>query len=173
LHTTCAEIAHHIKSISKVDINSGSGTETTTTVEIFINTCKNAGFSLDRKKATEILNTGVDPSWLSGAFSYPEFIGEEVQKNYQDKPPHEKRKLFMALLTKEDKKDLFPEWRKTKEVEAAAQEERYQRETAAQEKLQRIDQARSNKPKTCGTAGALSPSTANVGIALHAVGSIF
>jgi RNA polymerase subunit RPABC4/transcription elongation factor Spt4 len=47
---------------------------------------------------------------------------------------------------------------KTKEAEAAAQEERRQREATTQEKRRRIDQARANKPKACGHCGnALSP----------------
>ena len=154
-HSIYADSAHHIKSISKDDSSSGIQKQTTTT---FINACKKIGFSLDKKKAAEILSIGIDLSWLSGLFTYPEFIAEYIQGAYQDKPQQEKRKLFMALLAKEDKRDEYPEWRKTKEAEAVAQEKLRQREADAQDRRRRIDQARANKPKACGHCGiALSP----------------
>jgi hypothetical protein len=45
--------------------------ETTTT--IFINGCKSLGYSLEHAWAREV-TAGMDPSWLSGAFTYPEYI---------------------------------------------------------------------------------------------------
>ena len=95
-----------------------------TTTTAFLNLCKSLGYSIDRQKAEEILNAGIGLSWLSGSLTYPEYIAEEIQKNYPDKPPHEKRRLFIALLAKEDKKDAFPEWRQTKKAGDAAQGER-------------------------------------------------
>jgi len=151
--TTQAEYVSEYEYVN--DSSSGIQKQTTTT---FINACKKIGFSLDKKKAAEILNIGIDPSWLAEPFTYPEYIARYIQDAYQNKPQHEKRKLFMALLAKEDKRDEYPEWRKTKEAEAAAREERRQREAEKQEKRRRIDHARANKPKACGHCGtALSP----------------
>ena len=135
---------------------SGSGNDlafpkqpTTTTADIFLNACEKAGFPLDKEKAEKVLSIGIDPSWISGAFTFPQFVAEYVQDAYHGKPQHEKRKLFMSLLAKEDKRNGFPEWRKAKEAEAAAQEERLQQEAAAHEKRRRTGQARACKPEKC------------------------
>jgi len=150
LHTTCAEIAHHIKSSSKdisKDINKNniksSSNEPTTT---FLNFC------IGHKKVQELC-ASIDPSWLSGTFTYPEYIAEAIEKSYQDKPQDEKTKLFIMLFSAGDRMDAFPEWRKTREAEAAAQEERNQREAAVQEKRRCIAQARLDRPKDCGHCG--------------------
>ena len=147
LHTTCEEIAHYSKDISKEDIKSGSGAETTTT--FIINKCKLIGYSIDRKKAQEILGAGITPDWLSGSFTYLEYIAGIVQENYVDKPPEQKRKLFRKIIVAEDRIDAFPEWRKTKEAEAAAQEERRQKETTAQEWRRKLEELKKAGPQKC------------------------
>jgi len=157
-------VSSQLTDISKqiIDIRCSSSNEVvsssqippqTTTVDIFINACKNVGFSLDRKKAQEIMNTNIDISWFNEPFTYPEYIAEIIQESYADKPPEQKRRLFRAIINAEDRIGAFPEWRKSKETEAALQEEHRQREVAAQEKRQHIDQARSNKPKICDNCG--------------------
>jgi hypothetical protein len=128
--------------------------QTTTT---FMNVCKKIGYHLDRKKAAEILNTGIDPAWFSGSFTFPEFIAGYIQNTYQNKPQHEKRNLFMALLAKEDKKDAFLEWRKNKEAETAAQEERHQRDIAVQERRRKLGELRKTGPQKCGNCGGTIP----------------
>ena len=112
------------------------------------------GYSIGRRRAQEILNTGINPAWLSGIFTYPEYIAEYIQKVYPDKPSHEKRNLFMALLIEDDKKDDFPDWRKTSEAEATARDERRREEEAARERRRILDEARANKPTACGNCGA-------------------
>jgi hypothetical protein len=131
------------RSSSEVVFSKQPPPKTTTT---FINACKETGYHLDRKKAAEILNAGIDFSWFIEPFTYLDYIAGEVQKNYPDKPSHEKQKLFIALLAKEDKKDAFPAWRKSKDTEAATQEVFRQKE---EEKQGRIELARSNKPDKC------------------------
>ena len=132
LHSTCADFSHHIESISKDDSkNDSSGIQKQTTTA-FIKACKNVGFSLDRKKAAEILNAGFDPSWLVEPFTYPEYIAEVIQENYADRPHEQKRKLFRTILAAEDRKGDFQVWRYAKEATAAAQEERRKEEAASQ-----------------------------------------
>jgi len=133
--------------------NNEGGNYSETTTVVFINKCKSLGYSLDNMAAQKILNTGIDPSWLEGSFTYPEYIDQAIKEKYADKPPEQKQKLFRTILTAEDRINAFPEWRKTREAEAVAQEEHRQREAATREKRQRIDEARSDKPKTCGHCG--------------------
>ena len=66
---TYANSAHHIKEIDKDYIDSDNQKVIT-----FLCACKNAGFSLDEKKAEEILNTGIDFSWFIEPFTYPDYI---------------------------------------------------------------------------------------------------
>jgi len=148
-HTSCEDSSHHIKSISKVDIKSGSSEITTTTVEIFVNKCKEAGYSLDKKTAGEILDNGLDPAWLESPYSFPEYIAEVIQEKYQDKTQEEKRRLFRKILAVEDRKDDFPEWREKKAAESAAQEKHSRQEAAADAERKRIEQAKTDKPKIC------------------------
>jgi hypothetical protein len=131
--------------------------QTTTIVDMFLRVCKKVGFSLDKKKATEILNAGIDPAWLDDPFTFPEYVAETIQKNYADKPPEEKRKLFMALLTKEDRIDAFPEWRQNKKAEAAAQKEQRRKKAADQECRRKLDELRKAGPQKCGNCGETIP----------------
>jgi len=156
LHNTCANFAHHIKDISKVDIESGGSSArkpTTTTVDIFIKACKKAGFSLDKKKATKALSAGIEPAWLEGSFTFPEYVAGIIQENYADKPLEQKRKLFIALLTKEDRIDAFPQWRQNKKAEAVAQEKHHRKSSADLECRQKLDKLRKAGPQKCGNCG--------------------
>ena len=143
---------------SDTDSGSGGGVSSKqppiqTTTILFINNCKSMGYSIDRQKAQEILSMGINSTWLSGIFTYPEFIAEEIQRNYPGKPLNEKRKLFIALLSKEDRKDEFPDWRKTCEAGAAAREERCRQQEADRERRRILDEARAN-PTACSHCGA-------------------
>jgi hypothetical protein len=152
-HITPVKMADHSSSDINIDINkdikSSSSDDSTTTTLLFL--CKEAGFSLDKKKAAEILSSGFDPAWLDGTFTYTDYIAEIIQENYGDKPLEQKRKLFRTILAADDRKQDFPKWRKEREAEAASRRER---EAAAEEKRRRIDQARANVPKTCRHCGA-------------------
>lgn len=125
----------------------------TTTIDIFIKNCKEAGFSLDTKKAREILNTGIDTSWLYGTHNYPEYIANYIRESYPEKSEAEHRRLFVSALTWDDRRAEFPEWRERRIAEAAAQEERRQAEAKAKERYQQIEEARANPPKTCTNCG--------------------
>lgn len=149
------EFTDHIKSIFKVDIKSGSS-ETTTT-SLFIDICKSLGYSLDPVMAQNI-TAGMNPDWLSGMFSYPEYIAEVILENYVEKSPEEKRKLFITILAKEDRKDSYPAWRESKLTETMVQEDRQKRETAVEAVQKRIEEARRNIPEACENCGtALEP----------------
>jgi len=127
---------------------------TQTTAKTFISTCKKLGYYLDKKKAEEILNAGIDPSWLSGPFIYPEYIDEVIQENYASKPPEQKRKLFRTIIAAEDRKESFLAWRKSKEAEAATTKENRQREIIEREKRRKMDELRNLGPGSCGNCGA-------------------
>ena len=143
--------------VNKSKVNKISSSTTvdgeTTTTTIFINLCKYFEYSLDLKTAQKI-STGIDPAWLSGAFTYPEYIAEAIQENYADKPQEQRRKLFRALLTADDRKSDFPAWRESKTAKAATQEKRRQQEAVTAAEQKRIEQARADKPKKCDHCGA-------------------
>jgi len=146
---------------SKEDKSSSSKEISTTT--LFINLCKDLGYAISSKKAQETINAGIEPDWLSEP-SYPERIANKIQEEYSDKPPEEKQKLFISLLTQADIITGFPEWRKTKEAGIKAQEERQQHEAAAREKQKELDAARVNRPKNCKCGEKIEYKTENMGI---------
>jgi len=132
--------------------------QTNTNVDIILNACKKIGYSLDEKKAEEILNSGTNPSWFVEPFSYPDYIAGIIDESYADRPPEQKRRLFRTILADPERLSDFPNWKGGKEAEAAAQKERLKQESIANEKRKRVDQAKANKPKACGHCGAaISP----------------
>jgi len=108
------KITHHIN--SHIYNNSSS---TTTFSKFYIN-----------KQKEQKLCTGLDPSWLEGINTYPEFIAEAVQENYPDKPQDQKNRLFLTLFSAEDRKAMFPQWRQEKETEAKNIEVKAEQEKA-------------------------------------------
>jgi len=142
LHSTSAKIAHHIKSISKEDIKSSSNEPTTT----FLNFC------ISERKAKELC-TDIDPSWLSGTFTYPEYIAEAIRENYPDKPQDQKNKLFITLFTAEDRKAMFPQWKQEQETAAAEQEAYRQKEAAEQEHNRKLEVLKKAGPQSCENCG--------------------
>lgn len=133
---TQADKSSQIKGIDKVVSSSNdvvfSEQPTTTT---FLNFC------INKQKAQELC-TGIDLSWLSGAFTYPEYIAEAIQENYPDKPQNEKTKLFIKIFSAEDRKDAYPQWREVQKAEA--------KKRAASEKL---TAAKNNHPTKCVFCG--------------------
>jgi hypothetical protein len=127
----------------------------TTTIQNFLDECKKAGFILDRKIAGEILNTGLDPAWLTRPFSFPECVAENIRNAYPDRPPAEQRRLFISALKWEDLREEYSSWRENQARETATQEKRQLQEAALQEKRRRIDQAKAVPPVTCGHCGAV------------------
>jgi ribosomal protein S27AE len=124
-----------------------------TTTTAFIILCKTLGYSLDRQTARKV-TADLDPAWLSGAFTYPEFIAGIILKNYAEKPLEEKRKLFRKLiLDAEERKDEYPQWRESEIAGAAKQEKQRRQEAADDEKRRKLDEARADKPKICGNCG--------------------
>jgi hypothetical protein len=126
----------------------GGGTEnlppeTTTTIFTFLEEAKKTGYALDEKIAGEILNTGIDPSWITGPFSFLEYTAEIVRETYPGKPSAEMKKLFISALKWPDRREGFPEWRTKQTGTAVAEQEQRRKETA-----------RANTPKVCGHCGA-------------------
>ncbi|WP_461257673.1 hypothetical protein, partial [Treponema sp. R80B11-R83G3] len=95
-----------------------------------------------RKKVAEILKSGIDPSWLSGAFTYPEYIAEAIQENYPNNPQNEKTKLFIKLLSADDRIEMFPQWR---QEQAAC--------TANKKARNKLEAAKNKSPTKCGICG--------------------
>jgi predicted Zn-ribbon and HTH transcriptional regulator len=86
------------------------------TTTLFLNLCKKYGYNFDKQKMRELC-AGIDPSWLSVAFTYPDFIAETVEENYGDKPQDEKTRLFITLFKAEDRKAAFLQWKQEREAE--------------------------------------------------------
>jgi hypothetical protein len=147
------------KNLEKLNTNSGGSNasvilekqpSTTTTTE-FLNMCKEAGFTLDRKLAEKILSGNpIDPAWLSGAFDFPEFAADTIKNTYPDKPPAERKRLFISALEWEDLREQYPAWRKQREQEARVE----QQQEEAEARKRRTAEARRNRPATCGHCGA-------------------
>jgi hypothetical protein len=145
--------------VNKSKINKSSSSSTTvggepTTTDLFINSCNEAGFFLDKKKADIILNTGIDLSWLYGAFTFPGYVADKIQEAYSEKPESERKRLFISALTWEDCKAEFPKWREKKIAEAVTLEEHRKQEAAADAERKRVEQARADKPEVCAHCGA-------------------
>ena len=125
----------------------GNIPEATTTT--FLCICNSLGYSLDAGTA-ERAAAGMDASWLSGAFTYPEYIAEAVLENYGEKTPEEKRRLFRSILEKEDRKASFPRWRNAREAEAEAEGEVRRK----QGERRRAEEARADRPAACDSCGS-------------------
>jgi len=102
--------SHHIKSNNKAYNKSSSSNEQ---AAAFINLCKNNGHHITETIAKEALESGIEGSWLSGNYTYPEYIAEVVGKRCPNNPTG----LFISLLSASDKKNEFPAWREEKEAE--------------------------------------------------------
>jgi predicted transcriptional regulator/rubredoxin len=159
LHTTYENFAPNINIGINKDIDSGSSAEIPlqnfepqTTTTSFINKCKSLGYSFDDATAQKI-TAGIDPSWLSGAFTYPEYIAGVILENYAEKPFEQRRKLFRSLLAKEDRKNDYPAWRENRETEAKEQHQRKEQEKADRERQRALSAIKNNKDKTCTNCG--------------------
>lgn len=98
-------------------------------------------FCINKQKAKELC-VGINPSWLSGDFSYPEYITGVVEENYTDKPQDEKTKLFITIFTAEDRKKSYLQWKKEQMAEAAKKEAR-----------KKLEAAKNNLPRKCVFCG--------------------
>ena len=123
------------QSSSTSENNEGGNYSQTTTTD-FINKCKTLGYSIGRTMAEKISN-GMNASWLCGEFTYPEFVDEKIVRRdrYSGKPHDEKLRIFIGTAKEwVEQQEEFQEWRNMKIAEAAKQDERCQREDAAQDK---------------------------------------
>jgi hypothetical protein len=105
---------------------------------------------LDQEIAGEILGAGLDPAWISGPFSFPNFAADTVKELYSAKPSREQKRLFISAFSWGDLQEEFPAWRERRKQEVRAKQ---QQEEAKAEK-RRIAEARRNPPATCGHCGA-------------------
>lgn len=132
--------------------NSCSGEQLTTitvNVQGILESSKTVGFSMDAKKIKEIINSGIDPSWLDGSFNFLEYAAQRVKTDYlyKDKPPQEQKRIFVAALKWPDLQEEFQKWRETRQREA-------DRKVVADAKRHHLEQARAKIPKTCAHCGA-------------------
>jgi len=132
------------------DIRSSSKSEVVFSKQL---TTTFSNFYISEQKARELC-TDIDPSWLSGIFTYPEYIAEAIQENYSDKPQDEKTKLFITLFSAEDRKAMFPQWRQEQETTAAKQETRRYEESVTEEHNRKIEALKKDGPQKCGNCGA-------------------
>jgi len=107
---------------------------------------KKHGFNLNENQAQNFINR-LEPSLLAGKFNFIDYAAEKVKNS--GKPEEDHIKLFIKACEQEFFIDEFPEWRKNKEEETAAEEKRQQEEAEEQERLNRINQAKENYPETC------------------------
>jgi len=105
------------------------------------NECKALGFYIDSAKVKQILNSNLDPGWLSGPHSVFKFASERVREKYPDKDADALKPIFISAVTKwEDIRDAYPMWRneQVKKDQAAA-----------------MEKAKHRKPKTCECGAAM------------------
>jgi len=96
------------------------------------------GIYVDTGIANSILNSDIDPLWLSPPYSYLEFIIEEIKERYGDKPSDQLRLLFItAIKTWDEKRREYPGWKAKKEKNAA------------------LDEAKKKKPEKCHCGGEI------------------
>jgi len=109
---------------------------------------------IDNKTAQKLC-ANIDSSWLTGAFTYPEYITEAIEQNqnYADKPQEEKIRLFITLFTVEDRKTMFLQWRQEQETAAVEQEAYRQKEAAEQEHSRKLEALKRVGPQKCGNCG--------------------
>jgi hypothetical protein len=82
-------------------------TTTTADTDSFISECQRHGFFISANKAREILDTGIDPAWLSGEFSFLEYMAQFVSEKYPDKPHEQLTSIFIKALEYEDRREEY------------------------------------------------------------------
>jgi hypothetical protein len=80
---------------------------TTTATALFISECKKHGYFISEKTGEEILDTGLDPAWLSGEFTFPEYIAQYVAEKYADKPHGQLTSIFVKALGYADRREEY------------------------------------------------------------------
>ena len=124
----------------------GNGNEKQPPPLLFIkNKIKEHGFFLDDDRLLERLISGTDPPWFEGRHSFIDFIAQQVQKGYRDKPKRERHRIFRKLLfDAPNLRDEYPQWKSEQEKAAQA---------AAQNEI--IKKARGSPPQKCRCGGEL------------------
>jgi len=157
LQIPTSENIHSKVDKSRVDKSSGGNSKTppppplSLKIKVKNQIIKNDFFLDDREIESLILSTNAD--WFDDP-CFTDFIAERVRQEYADKPKRERHNIFRKLLLDaQNLREEYPQWRKQKEREAVAEEDRRQKQTADKEKRKRLDQAKANKPKACGHCG--------------------
>jgi len=108
---------------------------------------KSFGFNISPEQAMDFISNIKDTTWFKGEFNFLVFAAEHVRSS--KKPHDEQIRFFIKSWSQNFCIEKYPEWRKNKIAEAAAQEKRQQYETAAQKKREESDKALADKPKKC------------------------
>jgi hypothetical protein len=108
----------------------------------FINECKRLGYFIGKKKAREILGSGLNPAWLSGAFTFPGYIARFVTEKYPDLSHEKQTGFFISALEYDDRREEYQaiRERRIKEVTERAD---------AEAERSRKEAARRNPPTAC------------------------
>jgi hypothetical protein len=98
------------------------------------------GFIIDKKKAIEFFNSGIDPSWFEGPRSFLDFAADKILNELYPKKPHrDQQNLFNnAVITWQDLRAEYPIWRQ--------KQEEYDRQEAL--RIER-DRVKRNPPGVC------------------------
>jgi len=99
-----------------------------------------AGFIIDQVQAQKIAESGLDPPWISGPYSFLQFVKHRLSTDprYKGKPVQEMRLLFVAAFGWENLRKEYPPWREAR---------------LKADKAEAIKKARENPPDTCPKCG--------------------
>ncbi|GHV86252.1 hypothetical protein AGMMS50230_18600 [Spirochaetia bacterium] len=134
---------------------SSSSNTTTTIISNFLRECRTLGFVISGKKARSLLESGINPEWLSGPECFPSFIAAFVSEAYQDKADYERKRLFISALTWEDKREEYQDW--LEKQKAKAEKKRQKEEAESERQRKEALQLATPKPSSCLNCGAELP----------------
>jgi hypothetical protein len=104
------------------------------------------GYFIDKTRAQNFLDCGLDPVWLQGDHSFLELAAERILEKYGGKPLWEQKALFIsAVRTWDELRAEYPEWKAHKETQDKA---------AAIKTAEKA--VRENHPKICRCGGNLT-----------------
>jgi hypothetical protein len=119
--------------------------------EKIVSESQRLGFVIDRKKAVEVFNSGIDPSWYEGPFSFFALAAQKATTGrYSGKSHDEQKNIFIsAVISWEDLRIEYPAWLESMKKKAEDSARRAARKIAEDEEQKKIDEAREARPTLC------------------------
>ena len=106
---------------------------------------KNNGYIIDKVQAQRFKDRLPEREWLQSPYSFLELAAERIKELYSNKSEQEQKRLFIsAVLTWDDLREEYLEWKNKKEVQAKEAE-----------KAEMLKMAKSNYPKACSCGNIL------------------